>query len=105
MNEQVNGSTLTIDDTQYFTRITKKYANRKFYSAPEPKKLMAFIPGTIRNIFIKEGQIVKKGDSLLELEAMKMINLLKASIDGKVIKIYVETNQSVMKNQLLLEFE
>lgn len=98
-------SNLNVDDTIYETKLTKKFANRKNYQPPDPKKLTAFIPGTIKEIFVHEGQTVKRGDPLLNLEAMKMVNLLKSGIDGRVAKIYAEKNQIVMKNKLLLEFE
>jgi biotin carboxyl carrier protein len=52
---------------------------------------------------VKEGQAVKKGDSLLILESMKMMNQVKAPVDGKVKKIYVASNEKIAKNHLMVE--
>lgn len=63
------------------------------------------MPGLIINISAKAGDEVKKGDSLLILEAMKMENVLKSPRDGKIKKVSVDLRQPVEKNQILLEFE
>ena len=63
------------------------------------------MPGLIINIAVKEGDEVKKGDTLLILEAMKMENVLKSPCDGKIKAIKVELRQAVDKNQLLVAFE
>ena len=63
------------------------------------------MPGAIVKINVTEGQIVKKGDVLLVLEAMKMENELKAVNDAKVQKIFVEEKKSVDKGQLLIKLE
>lgn len=66
--------------------------------------LKAPMPGLILNLFIEEGQSVKKGESLLVLEAMKMENVIKASEDGIIKKVNVKPGDAVEKNQILLEF-
>jgi len=96
---------LVIDDTEYETRLNYKFLNRKKYVAPNPKEVKAFIPGTIRKIFVKPGDVVKVGDSLLILEAMKMMNDLKSIQAGKIKAIHVSSDQNVMNRQLLVEFE
>ncbi|MGZ3885739.1 MAG: biotin/lipoyl-containing protein, partial [Bacteroidia bacterium] len=45
------------------------------------------MPGMVLNILVSEGQQVKKGDSLLILEAMKMENILKSPSDGIIKKV------------------
>jgi biotin carboxyl carrier protein len=55
-------------------------------------------------ITVEEGTEVKKGDSLLVLEAMKMENVIKAPGDAVVGKIKVNAGQAVEKNQLLISF-
>jgi biotin carboxyl carrier protein len=103
MNGQENK--FELDDTLYETQFTKKFANRKKYVPRDNRKLFAVIPGTIRNIFVKEGQLVKLGEPLLVLEAMKMKNIIISNIDGKIKKIHVSISQSVAKNELMLELE
>jgi len=53
---------------------------------------------------VSEGQAVKKGDTLLILEAMKMENALKSPADGVIKKVAVSKGMAVEKNQLLIEF-
>ena len=82
-----------------------KFDLRKPYEIKNPSKVTAFMPGTIRDIMVKEGDEVMEGDNLLILEAMKMNNLIKSPLNGKVTKIHVIGNDKVSKNQLLVEVE
>ena len=67
--------------------------------------IKAPMPGLIINVSVNVGDEVKKGDTLLILEAMKMENVIKSPRDGKVKKISVELRKAVEKNQVMLEFE
>jgi biotin carboxyl carrier protein len=69
------------------------------------QNIKAPMPGLIINVVAKEGDEVKKGDTLLILEAMKMENVIKSPRDGKVKKVNIVLKQAVEKNQVLLEFE
>jgi biotin carboxyl carrier protein len=62
------------------------------------------MPGMVLSILVKEGDEVKKGDTLLILEAMKMENSLKASADGQVKKVVAVKGTAVEKNQVLIQF-
>ena len=95
----------SIDYTDYETRLTAKFNKRKHYSANDPKKVNAFIPGIIAQIFVKEGQTVKKGEVLFILEAMKMKNNVQSPVSGKIKSIYAYEAKMVNKNETLLEFE
>jgi biotin carboxyl carrier protein len=96
---------LNINSTLYKTRIGKKYQKRKPYKIPDPCLVMSFIPGTVVDILAKTGQSVRKGESLIILDAMKMQNHLKANIDGKVKSINVKKGDKVAKGTLLMEME
>jgi len=65
--------------------------------------LKAPMPGLVVDIPVAEGQEVKKGETLLILEAMKMENTLKAVADGIVGKINVRKGQAVEKNEVLIQ--
>ena len=67
-------------------------------------EIKAPMPGLVVRITVEEGAEVKKGDSLLVLEAMKMENVIKAPGDAVVGKIKVNAGQAVEKNQLLISF-
>ncbi len=105
MEESQNFQTILIDDTHYQTSFSKKFQKRETYIPPNPKLIVAFIPGTIREVYVKAGQSVKKGELLLVLEAMKMKNKLLAPFDGFIKLADVKTGQTVIKNQVLVEFE
>jgi len=68
------------------------------------KEIKAPMPGLILDLKVKPGDEVKKGDLLLILEAMKMENSIKSPGDGTVKAVKVSLNQSVEKNQVLLQF-
>ena len=67
--------------------------------------LKAPMPGLIWDIKVQVGDVVKAGDVVLVLVAMKMENALKSSGDGVVKSIKVNQGDSVDKNQVLIEFE
>ena len=66
--------------------------------------IKAPMPGLIFDIKVQVGDLVKKGDPVLVLEAMKMENILKSPGDGEVKEIKVKKGASVEKNQVLIQF-
>lgn len=96
---------IILDDTVYKTNFTKKYLMRKPYKKDEGKEIHAFIPGSIRDVKIKAGDKVNRGDLLLILEAMKMKNKIFSPIDGIIKKVNIKVGDVVPKNELLVEFE
>jgi len=60
------------------------------------------LPGSIIKVLVSEGQAVKKGDTLLTLESMKMENPVLAEQDGTVKQIAVTPGQNVMQDDLLI---
>ena len=67
--------------------------------------LKAPMPGLILDVVIKESELVKKGDPVIILEAMKMENILSSPVDGIVKEIKVTPQQTVEKNNILIKFE
>ena len=66
-----------------------------FYSAPSPDEPP----------FVLVGQEVKEGDTLCIIEAMKVMNEIKAPCSGKVVRIMVQPGDMVEYNQLLCIIE
>ena len=60
------------------------------------------LPGVVTKILVEAGQAVKKGDTVLVLEAMKMENNITAEADGAVTGICVAAGDSVMEGTTLL---
>ena len=69
------------------------------------KKLKAPMPGLILEINVEVGQTVNENDNLLILTAMKMENSLLSPRDGVIKSIAVKVDDSVIKGDLLIEFE
>lgn len=63
------------------------------------------LPGVILDIKVKEGDVIKKGQVVLILEAMKMENSISADRDGKVAAIKVGKGESVLEGNDLIIIE
>lgn len=64
--------------------------------------LKAPMPGKVIEILVAPGTVIKKGDPILILEAMKMENILKAAGDATVKEIKVNRGDAVEKNAVLV---
>ncbi len=60
------------------------------------------LPGVILDLFVKEGDIVKIGQRLLVLEAMKMENNIESDKAGRVVSISKSKGDSVMEGDVLI---
>lgn len=94
---------LNIDQTHYTTRVSRRWAERKHYSPPEPGKIYSFIPGTVIEVLVRQGDAVSAGEDVVILDAMKMKNRLKSHISGKVISVNVKAGDRVAKGVMLVE--
>ena len=102
-DKEVKYSTFRIDTAKYKTLLTKKFKEREIYKPKDDKRVTAFIPGTIKKIYVNEGKNIKKDQKLFILEAMKMNNIVTSKVSGKVKEIHVSLEDKVAKGQLLLE--
>ena len=55
--------------------------------------------------FIEEGGTANKGDTIFILEAMKLVNEIKAPYKLKVLKVFVKNGEMVTKNQPIMAIE
>ena len=60
------------------------------------------LPGVVTKVLVAAGQAVKKGDTVVVLEAMKMENNITAECDGTVTGICVAAGDSVLEGTTLL---
>lgn len=60
------------------------------------------LPGVILKVLVTPGQNVKKGDTVLVLEAMKMENNITAECDGAVTGICIAAGDTVMEGDTLV---
>ena len=63
------------------------------------------LPGVILDVRCKIGDSVKKGDTLLILEAMKMENNILADTSGKIVEILIQKGDSVLEGANLVIIE
>ena len=83
------------------SRAPKPVIDKKEKGSSTPVK--APLPGNILSIAVKPGDIIKKGQLLLIMEAMKMENQVLAEKEGVVESIKVEPGQGVLQGDVLLE--
>lgn len=65
-------------------------------------KILSPLPGTITEIKFKEGDLVRRGETVIVLEAMKMQNNIEAEVDGTITSILVNKGDTVMEGTVLL---
>ena len=71
----------------------------------KPGEIGAPIPGVVSNVAVELNQLVKKGDRLLVMEAMKMQSTVYAPVGGKVTQVLVQPGRRVEAKDLLLTIE
>ncbi len=67
-----------------------------------PGGIKSNMQGMVLDVKVSLGQEVKKGDTLVILEAMKMENPIHCPIDGKVQEIFVDAGAVVQNGDILL---
>ena len=55
--------------------------------------------------FVEVGDMVKEGDTICIIEAMKILNEIEADKSGKVVQVFCENGQAVEYGQALLTIE
>jgi len=105
MQEQEQFTEIALESGTYESRVTKKFTRRKPFEKADPRVIKAAIPGVIEKIETRVGAMVSEGETLMILEAMKMLNRIKAPADGTIKVIRVAPGEKVTKGQVLLEIE
>jgi biotin carboxyl carrier protein len=80
------------------SKIKKSVSSRSY-------ELKAPLPGSVFKILMNEGDEVKKGDTIMIMEAMKMENNIQSEKDGKIVTMKVKEGDSVLQNDVLVEIE
>lgn len=108
-NVNVNGKSYVVEveaDVMQATAVRRPIAA----PAAAPSKSVSGVmksplPGKVLKVVVAEGQVVKRGDTLMVIESMKMENNIAAQNDGVVRAIMVSAEQSILQGDPLLEFE
>ena len=114
------GIDIEIGDRRFFSKITKKDEKLvvhgpwgdilltilpRFKTIGQEDKdggLIAPMPGKVIDLKVKVGSKIKKGDTLVVLEAMKMEHTVKAIEDGVIDELYIKHNDQVENGTLLM---
>jgi 3-methylcrotonyl-CoA carboxylase alpha subunit len=78
---------------------------RRGASAEGKDALVADTPAQVVSIGVGEGDVVRHGDTLMVLEAMKMEFRLTAPHDGHVTAIHCRPGEVVERGKVLMEVE
>ena len=121
----------TIDHHHYFAWVSEDMDNRAYFSTgghifrikrhdiladsvtaslyesagQDSNHITSPMPGKVIRVQVCEGDLVKKGDVLMIIEAMKMENLIISPRDAVVKSINVAVNERVESTTILVEFE
>lgn len=100
----LNYSTYQIDmlDSQAKYMKMRRHANDE---ANQSDTIMAPMPCKIVKVFVKSGDELKAGDTVLTMEAMKMQSNYKVAADCKVKDVLVQEGDSARTDQVLIRLE
>ena len=115
-----SGIDIEIEDKRFFSKVTRKDANLivhgpwgdilfkimpRFKSVNQEVQdggLIAPMPGKVIDLKVKVGSKIKKGDTLVILEAMKMEHTVKATEDGVIDELFISNHDQVENGALLM---
>ncbi len=82
----------------------KKYLEKN-KTRNKTEAVTAPMPGKIIELLVEENAGIKEGEPILILEAMKMQNEINSPFSGRIKRIFIKQNDSVAKDDVLLEIE
>jgi biotin carboxyl carrier protein len=100
----LNGVSYTFSVETPISFERKKYIE-KHKTKSKVEFVLAPMPGKIVDVMVEQGAMVKEGETILILEAMKMQNEITAPVSGKILKIMIRPDDIVNKEDLLIEIE
>ena len=103
---------LKVEDVTYSTyKAVKKTiinkASATGYCVSELQQDCSFTErdGTLKTIYVRAGDTVKKGQTIAIVEAMKLMNEIESDFDGEIAEIYVENGKPVEYGQKLFRIK
>ena len=72
--------------------------------AAGPRAMTAPIPGVVAAVMVEAGDTIERGDELLTLDAMKMMNVIRSPWEGTIATIHVEKGDRVVQGEPLVTF-
>jgi len=115
-----SGIDIEVNNSRFFSKVTRNNDNIVVHgpwgdalftilprftlpgSETQAGGLIAPMPGKVVDLKVKTGSKVKKGDTLVILEAMKMEHQVKAPEDGKITKVLIKKDDQLENGALLM---
>lgn len=101
---KINGQFISVKAETKFDHLLKELGISTG-GAKKLKEIKAPMPGLVLDVKVKEGDVVKEGDIVVILEAMKMENVIKASGEATVKAIRVKKSDTIDKGEIMVTFE
>lgn len=73
-------------------------------AADTSKMVLSPMPGLVVTLDVEVGQLVRSGEAVAVIEAMKMQNIIRAERDGTVKAVNAKAGDSVAADEVLVEF-
>jgi biotin carboxyl carrier protein len=108
INKQEKTAIIRVNNNEYTVALKDKFdlllqqMGMANLAIQKVNDLKAPMPGKVLSIMANVGDMIKKGEPILILEAMKMENILKATADAVVKEIKVKQGDTVEKNAVLV---
>jgi len=94
-----------VDGREYRLHVVSRVAEGSGEHAAAPGELEAPMPGRVTRVAVSVGDVVKRGQELIVVEAMKMENALVAPMDGVVKSLAVKVGDMVAPGPALVVVE
>lgn len=93
-------------DVEIIDAEAKYLINRGTNGAVDNEKtIISPMPGKAVKVLLNEGDVVKKGETVVIISAMKMESEYKSPADGIIKKVNVKEGETIEGNQILIEIE
>jgi len=102
VNKSEKQATVSVASTPNQPSETKKESENNYYQIRSPMVGTFYrSPSPGAEPYVKEGDIVKKGQVVCIIEAMKVMNEIESDVTGRIVKVLVENGKPVEYNQPL----
>jgi biotin carboxyl carrier protein len=111
LEKNQNSYTIMVNGVWYSFSIESPFSYKRKKALSKSNKesrigiITAPMPGKILEVMVEENEVIKQGEPLVILEAMKMQNEIVSHVSGKIKKVHVRKDDSVMKDDLMIEIE
>lgn len=99
----VDGTEILIEKQERLASLFEKIGFEE-ESKDKISEIKAPMPGAIVEVLVAKDQEIEINDPLVILEAMKMENIIRATAQGTVSDVLVESGSVVQKNEILVKF-